>query len=546
MSVTSRRTVILGGELRVRTILNRHGRPRPEWSALGITAAAGAVMGLVVGTSTGYSLLGFIVAAFGIGAPVLFFRPRPSMAGASPATRMVKRWKSRSRRHSGLLVFAPGEPARRGCNPGGKVVSKARLVPDWIGDVRRVPVWIDDEREPVMVLIQRGLGRTGMWFATVVLEVATGAGGSDAEFAGFGRFKAALARDDSLVGGIQQVEWVGPASLKLHHQWLNGRTRALKAEHERLMSEADVLVGSGDGTTVPIGVVPVPQLVIDSYTELLDVAGRIGEQHRSLLVLRVPFTAAFNQRVIESYGMVDMASRAKTVVLETQRAVTLAMAHGGYKSAEPLGEHRLAAMIRIIQDPGADPEAKGLDLQSCWLPYDGRSRKHVVTTGVDGQPVFRRTARIESVSLPARQMAVDRITALVIGVYPAVTRTLSVVEELIPAYVARQRALEDQTIDRAHTKKTQGRVTDGSEIDQMSASQQRLADLRSGQGHQGVGFAFYISVTATSEVGLTQAVQRMESAANEFTQLTWMDEEHDLAQGAVMPLGRGVAMAPKK
>lgn len=527
-------------------------------------------------------LVGLALGALGIAGSVVLIAPRPSRAGQSPATAWIRGRRRVWRIWSGLAVFDPGQPARRRCRAGKKALGKPRWVPDWLGDVRLVPVKPTAQDDPVAVLLQRGVGRNGQWSATVVLEVSSSSGGTDAEYAKFSKFKSALARDDSLVGVIQQVEWVGPASLTLHHRWLNERRAALLAENEVLRAQ------QAEATGVPLADVPdviaaTPRLVIDSYTDLLSKAEQVGEQHRSLLVLRMPFSGVYDQRTKDVFGVINSENRAKIALMETQRAVTLAMAYGGYRSATPLSEERLAAFVQVIQDPAADLEQASpmparaepaehrshddepsstahvpgdvqgggsggdqLSLRNCWLPYDGRAVKHVVGVGVHGQKVFRRTARIEGVSLPSQPVPVDRFATLVVGVYPAVTRTLSVVEELVPARVARQRAKEDQTMDRARAKKVSGRVTDGSETEQMTASQQRLADLSAGHGHQGVAFAFYLSVTATSEVALTQAVQGVETVANEIAQLTWLDQEHDLAQAAIFPFARGIAIARVK
>ncbi|MDE9364015.1 hypothetical protein PZ938_00200 [Luteipulveratus sp. YIM 133132] len=506
------RQVILGGEYR-RQLVER-GRVRPEFVGLAIHGAIAVVIGLLVAPVSYPAAV--VTWATGGGLGLLVFLPRRSLGGHSKASLWAGalRWRRRQRR--GLHVFSPGEPARRKGRPTGKSTTRARVAPDWLGEVRRVSVRMSsDSTDSVLVLLHKGQPG-GLGYATVALEVETGAGTHDEDYAAFGRFKAVLAQDDSLVGGLQQHERITPASAQRHRRWV----RANRAAN-------------------------VPEVLVRSYDNLLLTAEAIGERHRSLLTLRVPFTDTFLQQVRDTYGHVDSATRAQLVVLEAQRAAGLGMAHARYRAVRPLSETQLGAMIAGTFDPSVEEDDDRFTLENCWPHYEA-GRRSVKVTSPGGNTCLIRTARIERADLPGTPIAVNRLQNLLVGIYPAVTRTVSVLEELTPAWIAKQHALESQTVDRSRLRKSATTVTDGSEEDQANASQQRLTDLRQGQGHQGVGFGLHVMVQATTEVELTRAVQRVEAVANEFTRLRWLDTEQDLALVHSLPLGKGLDMRPRK
>lgn len=509
----SERTVVLGGEYR-RSSLTDRGRIRPEFVGMGLVAAIVIALGLAV-LKVAY-LAALLTWAVGAMVGIWLFIPRRSLSGSSKSGLIARgaRWRSRVRK--GLHSFTPGEPARKKGLEKGKVTTKPRLVPDWVGDARRVAVRIHpDSDESVLVLLHKG-DAGGLGYAVVVLDVEAGAGTSDEEYASFGRFKAVLAQEDSLIGGIQQLERVTRASVHRHRRWW---------EQNRVSTCPDVLR--------------------ESYEQVLNSLEELGENHRSLLVLRMPFTNDFIQQVHSTYGEVTYATRAQTAVLEAQRAASSGMTHARYRSMRPLSERQVAGYIASTFDPTLEDDDESFTLDTCWPAYDADDRK-VEVVGASGKTWLMRIARIERLHLPGNPIPVNAFRGLVVGVYPAVTRTVSVIEELTPAWVAKQEALEAQTVDRARLKQTAGRVTDGSEADQATASQQRLSDLRMGQGHQGDGFAVHVTIQAPTQEELTKATQRIEAAANEFTRLTWLTKEQDLALVHAMPLGKGLDMRPRK
>lgn len=509
---TNRRTVILGGEYRRRSLMHR-GRLRPEYVGLCTWGAFCVLLGIIVAIiNYPAGVLTWLV-TLTLGA--YLFLPRQSLNGATKVALWARSWRWRSRGRRGLNRFEPGQPAR---NKKGKSTSGERIVPDWLGQVRKVSVRPrPDSDDSVLVLLHTGSkDGNGMGYATIVLEVLTGAGMDDRDYASFGQFKSVLAQEDSHVGAIEQLERITTASVARHRTWY-------EKAHDK----------------------DAPAFLLESYEEVLDDLQNIGESHRSLLVLRVPFTGAFLRQVRETYGEVNIATRAQSVVLEAQRAAGLGMSHAHFRSAQPLSEAQVAAAIANTFDPRVEIDDTSYTLETCWPTYEA-TKRHVRVTNSDGSTHLLRTARIERSDLPGTKLEVSRFQNLLVGIYPAVTRTVSVIEELTPGWIAKQQAIEDQTVDRSRVRAAAGRVTDGSEEDQMNASQQRLFDLRQGQGHQGVNFAFHLVIGADDEMGLTKATQRVEAAANEFTRLTWLDDEQDLALVHSMPLCKGIDMRPRK
>lgn len=513
------RVVRLGGETRRRGILGQN-RSTPENAGLGIFVLAAVVASLVRTDPIGLAVSGvLLLSGFAL------FTPRAMLRGLSPAAVLVRRYRWRRRVRRGLTTFTPGAAARRPA-PGtdkdghprvGKATTVPQEVPDWLGTVRPVTVRTTTGGT-VLVLLHDGVGG-GPGYASLALEVESGGGGiqsesaEDLEYAKFGRMKAALARDDSLVRGIQQLERIQPASVAAHETWLAQR--------------------------VPAGVLDV---LVQSYSDLLRKVEVTGEWHRSVLVLRMPFTRAWDSRMAETFDRHDQATRAQLAVIEAQRVATIAKAEGGYRSVTPLSEAGLAVAARSCLDPDyswTDP--RPATIRSAWQAYEAKPRAVVVNGAW-----HVRTCTIPRSSLPIADVPVTHLRRLIVGIFPAVVRTVSITEELTPSWIAREAAAQALTQDRSRARNVKG-ATDGSEWDQENASQQRLRDLADGQGNQGVGFSIYITVAGKGAAGLTRACQRMEAAANDLGMpLQWLDYEQDLALVTTLPLCRGLAMSRRR
>ena len=436
------RVVRLGGETRHRGILGQ-GRTTPENVGLVIMVAAGVVASLARTDPIGLALASsFLLFGWAM------FTPRAMFRGMSPAAVLVRRYRWRRRVRRGMTTFTPGEPARRtatgvakdGSSKVGKATTKPREAPDWLGTIRPVTVRTSTGGS-VVVLLHDGIGGAP-GYASLALEVESKGGGiqssttEDVEYAKFGRMKAALARDDSLVRAIQQIERIQPASVSAHEAWLE--------------------------TRVPAG---VSDVLVRSYADVLRTVERNGEWHRSLLVLRMPFTRAWDARMAETFDRQDQATRAQMAVIEAQRVAGIALSEGGYRSVSPLSEAALGSAIRSCLDPDYSwTDIRPVSMRTAWQSYRASTRSVVVN-----DKWHLRTATIPVKSLPIEEVPVTILRRLVVGIYPAVVRTVAITEELTPSWIAREEAAQALTLDRSRARGTKG-VSDGSEWDQEDAS----------------------------------------------------------------------------
>lgn len=512
------RTVRLGGVTR-RGLTG--GRGRTVMTAMMLACGVIVVWVLLVQT-----IASLVIGAVGLATVVALFTPLDlaGFGGSTLAGRGVRRWRWQHRVRTGLALFEPGQPARNARKPA-KTTTGPRIVPDVLGDVRVVDVTVTTASTEGQVCVLLHRPKSGPRYVTVALEVDTAGGGvqaqqdSDDEYARWGRVKAALAREGSLVRGLQQVERVQPPSAVAHARWLN--------------------------EVVPAG---ASRDIAGSYKDLLGRLSWSAETHRTLLVLRMPQSLAWDLRCREEFGAETDDTSAQLAVMEASRAASLMVSEGGVRRARPLSQAQLAAAMRAcLTDAWSwtdyrDEQGQPLTLSTCWPRMDARDRRHVHV----GDDRWIRTATVEGRRLPGEPVPVSVLRRLVTGIYPAVVRTMSVTEELVPAGRARSLARAELTQDIA-TATSGGAVQDGSQTDQLNASQVRLADLRPGSGHGGIRWAMHITVSGTSEKDLNRACDRLAGVCSDIgLPIRWLDEEHDLALTAVLPLGRGLTFTTRK
>lgn len=487
---------------------------RETGSVIGLGATLVAAMAVAL---LWQSLWGVVTAAVLGGIGFALFTPFDLLGGATVMGVLARDVRFRRRRHTGLSVFEPGEPARprRGKTRGGP-----RMVPDWLGAVRVVDVDVQAAGGvgQVCVLIHRPVSGTA--YATVALEVENGGGGvqssadTDAEYARFGRAKARLARQESLVRVIQQIERVQPATAARHEGWLDQ-------------------------------VVPrtVERVLRDSYKNLLQRLTWNAETHRTLLVLRMPFTPAWQARILDQYGASNDFTNAQLAVHEASAAAAVMVSTGGYRHCQPLSQPELAASIRACLSDAygwddttlAGHEDRQIDLLSCWPAYTTEQ----TSVQVAGSR-WLRTAEVVGSRLSADPVPVTMLRDLVVGIYPAMVRTISITEELIPAGQARQRAKSDTT-SRIASARAAGEVNDGSAADQLTGAQITLRDLKPSSGHGGDSWTAHITVSGHSEAELNRACARLHGVCADIgLPVRWMDKEQDLALATTLPIGRGL------
>ena len=125
-----------------------------------------------------------------------------------------------------------------------------------------------------------------------------------------------------------------------------------------------------------------------------------------------------------------------------------------------------------------------------------------------------------------------------------IVRTWSVQIEVQPSMDAREAARDDMTSDLAElaAQREKGVLTDEELLVARAAVDQRLADLRPGSGHAGVGWAAHITISARTGKELRAAMARMESAAEEagIAKLAWLDGQQGAAMSCTWPFARGM------
>ncbi|MCL3863029.1 SCO6880 family protein [Actinotalea sp. K2] len=513
------RRVVLGGESTGRGIVGGV-RSRLEWA--GMAATGVWVVPLVLG---GVATWGRIAAAGAVlVAAFVFWTPfEGPLRGRSAAAWTAHAARFEWNRRRGGAVFVPAYaqreavPATSGEQPA---VSRAKKpagvfdVPVVVGNARVIGT-VQVAGGALAVVRHSNPGRTH--FLTAALEMRGEPTGQERDhdfgraYEGWGAFCATLAGDASFVRGLQQVSRVVPYDTADHSMWV--------------------------GRHVPPG---TSALLTDSYVELLDTAAAMTEQHRTWLVLRLPVTPRFalEARRLGAGAQGELALARREVVAAMHRAA-------GYGiDLRPLDEARLGAVLRSLQDPDHPIDmVAGMDWARGWLAWDARDRRDLVVTGTE-RSWHTRTAVITARQVQAGHLAPNFLSPLVSGVSPSVVRTLSVMIDLVPAHAARAKAKSDVTLDIGRAREAARQVSDGSAEQQLTASQQRLADLRVGTGYHGANWSMTVTLCTADLEELDAATRQIEAAAeaSHITGLRWLDGWQEAGLAAGLPLARGMAV----
>ncbi|MFD0206646.1 MULTISPECIES: SCO6880 family protein [Saccharothrix] len=503
------RTAVLGGEAHSRGLLGG-GRSKGDNR---IRYGFGAIAVLSWYTTGG--TVGLVLAA--VFAATGFALTSKLLSGNSVVSTIALnvRWWRRSRKR--LTEFAPPpgtdrvRPIRRGVKAErARKPVPVRSVPDGVGRVREL-VYEAPAGGEVSVLAHTNPGRPA--YLSAVLEVDGQPSGLyeqedvDAAAERFGRLLVACGGPTSLIRGIQVVTRVVPLD---------------SAEHERFVF----------GNRSPTA----PARLVESYGELLGLARRSVEQYRNYVVARIPLDAGFAETAREFGDPGSGEVRCAMVHHEMTRLAALA-ANCGLRPVRLLGPQRLAALLRSLQDPDHYiDDVDGVSWENCWQ-RSRAERKYVVTN----DKWATRIARVPAHGVSLEPVHMRWLSPLLIGVQPSVIRTVSMMIQLEPARVARKQARQDVAEDRGRLLADAGRVTDLGAEGALTASQQRLYDLRAGTGHSGVRWGMYLSITAP-ESAIRRASDVVLDRAGDagLVDLAWLDRAHDLAQPTVWPLWRGL------
>jgi hypothetical protein len=503
------RTARLGGEIRRRGLL---GGSRSRVGNMVLGSALAVAIVFAVGVS---GLLGIVVAAVVFGGAWLLTRQNP-VTGRSPGRELALtlRWRQRQRRgetqlvpvHLATPVLAPRTRAER------------KVVRSWAASVRdEAPglegvEWLEPDGMGPAVLLHHPPGERP--YLTVALEVDGQPPGLrsqrdyDRASAAYGRLLARLAREDGLIAGVQSLTHIVPLDSAAHERWA--------ADH---IDPA------------------APPVLIQSYSELVRMTAGVSEMVRHFLVLRMPLTVRFVTEAAR-HGA-GAAGQAQLAVAQAEWVSSLARG-ADLRNPRLLTNHRLAALLRHLQNPDF-PIDQTVDVSSrTWLRRQQATRRAAV---VD-ERWWHRVAAIPRSAVTAEPVGTRWIAPLLHGINTPVVRTISVSVAVQPAARARRRAREDLTVDVGERDEAaaRGSIDDGSQAVQMSASAQRLADLKPGSGIHGAAWTGWVAVAATSLDDVMQASTTVTDAAGEcgIGHLDWLDRRHDEALPATWPVWRGM------
>jgi len=507
-------TVHLGGELSGRSILGGN-RNMVEWTGLAITWAFLAVVQFALREHM-WTVAVVGPAAF---AALWAWSPHPSMNHRS----LMGRWAYKLRYRRDVRT---GRADLNWDRTTGEVAAE-RTQPSSLGKTRLFEIDLypgSGRPERILIVRHRVHGQT-QYVAT--FEFRSRPAGvmtkieSIRNYEGWSRFKAALARQGSLVRGLQQTSHIAPYDAQDH---------------------TDFIVGQLSPST--------PELLVRSYSQLLGMIESETDQNRTWLTAVIPSTGRFARAVgqvrlgeDENGTPIRDGQRAIESVLAAQLRIVISRARAQQMDLRALDEKRAAAVMRGLQDPDRSvDDVSDASRSQMWLPWVGsEDPRHLRVIGSE-RSWMTRTAIIPRDGFAAGELPVDLLVPLLTGVSPSVIRTVSSHFVLIPASQARGDAVKDVGTDESVIRGNAKTISDGTAEAQMSVSRARLRDLQPASGHHGADWAMALTIYARSEEELEDAQNRIEEAAGDshISNLVWMDHAQHLARVLTLPLGAGL------
>lgn len=548
------RSVALGGELKGRGLIG--GRSKPEtWFLTGAGLVAAAI--LLTGMSSLWSLV-FAAAVAGMG--LLLSWPAPLLGGRSVVALVTEAIYTRVRARQGTNVFDPQtevdssarvaanrehakavlaakkakQPAPAAPNsaaaPGTGQERSAALVaamkrakerpssalaaPLFFGKVqiRQVPC-----PDGSMIAVTRHANTSDTYYSVVFEVEGTSAGAVDADeaedpfIAWGGGFLSVAARRSHPVSHVQAFTRSVPADMVDHVNWLAKFV---------------------DGKVHPD--------VVASYQHLTLDARRLGEQHRSYVVLRLDKSEALSRLDRRFAGQED--ARERGIAQEVHTLMAKGVGAGAFRSFRPLDGPMLMALLAHLQNPYRyDVDELNVTPATVFSHLDGSVTREAVVA--DGR-AYTRVGYIPRNGFAGDEISVRTMNQFVSTIQPSVIHSVSWINKLEDASISRGKARRRRatSVARKRERDKRGRVGDGTEEVLLGADTQRAMDLKPNSGHHGAEWAAYISFTVDSEEDLYQVSSQIEAQAFDagIEHIEWLDGKQDLALAAVMPLGRGI------
>ena len=519
------RTSIIGGESSHRS---RLGGTVPSWriAVLGFTGVLALVLMITLeapGLVIGVALTG--------GAWLL----TANTARGSVLERWIKRERWRERGERGVRRFQPFDQddwdalAAQARAKSRKVRQAARAqstamreTPDGASGMG----WLEQRRRRPGIAWHAPVGEEP--YLSVTFEVSGQLRGLESQVRAesaaqnWGRLIADLADEESLAKSVHPVTRVLPPDSARHQAWLLGNL----------------------DPTVPIE-------FARSYDELVRRADSQSMIQRHYVAVRWPLSGTFKAKAAR-YGAGQDGWR--TLMHREIGQVAGALRAAGHDQVEALSATRVAAVITHMQNPshpidrvqGVDPNRLGV------ATLDDQWSAHVVQVVDDAgeeQLWWHRTARIRAQDMQTVPRDLMWLAPLLGGTQDAegliTWRTLAFHIWGVPAESALKRTTRDRTRDRADqmSESEAGRLGDGTALLKMSAADRRARDLSAGEGHSGVEWVAYLTVSARSREELIQACDRALSLAKNrllIHRLEWQDTYQSAASGCTWPIARGI------
>lgn len=279
-----------------------------------------------------------------------------------------------------------------------------------------------------------------------------------------------------------------------------------------------------------------------SYTELLDQAQQVTQDHEILLAVQIDENRAFARAAREPRGeRVDKREQAYQVVLREVRTLLTRFEPMDVEIAGVLSAEQYAAAIRSAYDPFSR-------LDGCAGPERvPRSLDIGPTATAPTWSTFRTDGAVHRsywvAQWPRLSVGPLFMTPLLLGAQ-AVHSVSLIVEPVAPA--RSRRAVEAAiTSDEAdeELRERRGFRTTARRRRRQDAALEREEELAS--GHEEVRFAGYITVTGRTLAELDEACERVEQAAQQsYLELAplWGEQDSGFVHGA-LPVGRGLSVS---
>lgn len=525
--MTTRKSII-GGETSHRGFIS--GSQSKTRTAALIIAVFGACLLMMF-----FYITGFVIGLVLVGATL--FLTHENSDGEPPWTRYADRIRMRQRRKVGTDDFIPVSTMteeEKGIDLASLPRRERKAVARELAAFRETPDGVEG-----MEWIRKAPGTTGVLLHAPVSEdpyfsVAFSVDGplqglhgdqfiSQAQMR-FGELLAGWGAKSKVVSGVQTITRVLPADSSQHEAWMS----------ERIDPD-------------------VPDLLLDSYQELLDDLGKSSFNQRHYVVIRFDLNPTFifnaSRRGEGRDGwMVFLDEQVESIIRRLKDAM--------FQDPRPLSARQLTAVIRHLQHPDWPLDRiRDAEPDDCWFPsHDEWSWTEVVGPYPDPyepeilhEPTswYHRTAYIPPSAVTMGEVDGLWLSPLLIKMSDQVVRTLSLHTRLTPARDARVMARSDRTADAAEIARQErkGMILDDESETALSASTRRHLDLSNGSGHHGASWGGFLTISGRSPEELQDASIKIEEAAHEagIDRLKWEDTMQAAAAACTWPVSRGLS-----